>query len=127
MRYRWVIVIAAWIAIAAANAACAGADDPVMSAPPPLAGAHGAASSGSQPGVLPTPVPDVPPAKSPAYPYNSPPSTPSPSVTAPASAGQFASPPNRGPVTGYGPGGMGTSPGSPANPPYSYGGIGPPR
>jgi hypothetical protein len=126
MRRRWPIVFAAWTVLAMANAACAD-DDPVMSAPPALRGAHGAASSGGQPGVLPTPVPDVPSAKSGVYPYNSPPSTPSSSSTAPTPAGQFAPPPNRGPVTGYGPGGMGTPPGAPANPPYSFGGVGPSR
>ena len=127
MRRRQLIVIAAWIALAVTNAACAGDDDPVMNAPAPLAGAHGAASSDAQPAVLPTPVPDVPPAKPPVYPYNSSPSAPRPSTTAPAPAGQFAPPPNNGPVTGYGPGGMGTPPGAPANPPYSFGGLGSPR
>lgn len=37
------------------------------------------------------------------------------------SPGQFAPPPNAGPVTGYGPGGMAPMPGAPANPPYSSG------
>lgn len=126
MRRRWPIVIAAWTALAITNIACAD-DDPVLNAPPPLAGTHGKASSGGEPGALPTPVPDVPPAKPSAYPYNSPASKPSPSATAPAPSGQYAPPPNRGPVTGYGPGGMGTAPGSPANPPYSFGGVGPTR
>ena len=39
------------------------------------------------------------------------------SPVAPGS-GQFAPPPNSGPVTGYGPGGMGHEPGTPVNPPY---------
>ena len=36
----------------------------------------------------------------------------------------YAAPPNVGPVTGYGPGGMALPPGAPPNPPYSPGGIG---
>ena len=61
-------------------------------------------------------LPDVPPLlpgrPSPGLPHYSAP------VTTP---GQFAPAPNRGPVTGYGPGGMAPMPGAPANPPYSYG------
>jgi hypothetical protein len=34
------------------------------------------------------------------------------------SEGQIGAAPNLGPVTGYGPGGMSHSPGTPANPPY---------
>ena len=40
----------------------------------------------------------------------------------PTADGQFAPPPNQGPITGYGPGGMGLPPGSPPNPPYTHGG-----
>jgi hypothetical protein len=36
----------------------------------------------------------------------------------------YAAPPNLGPVTGYGPGGMTQPPGAPPNPPYSLGGPG---
>lgn len=35
----------------------------------------------------------------------------------------YAQPPNLGPVTGYGPGGMGQPPGAPQNPPYPVGGL----
>jgi hypothetical protein len=65
-------------------------------------------------------VPDIPsgvsshvstvsplPPRAPLYPMTA------PSVSAPVGAA-----PNLGPVTGYGPGGLGTIPGSPANPPY---------
>src|SRR5258708_2149176 len=38
-----------------------------------------------------------------------------------APAGQFAAPLPSGPITGYGPGGMAHEPGTPANPPWSYG------
>jgi hypothetical protein len=69
-----------------------------------------------EPMALPTPVPDVPSVR------------PSASVRGLASAPAPASPhyapaPNVGPVTGYGPGGMGAVPGAPANPPYSPGGL----
>jgi len=46
-------------------------------------------------------------------------STPPPAYPAPA-PGQFANPPNNGPVTGYGLGGMQPMPGTPPNPPYTY-------
>jgi hypothetical protein len=35
----------------------------------------------------------------------------------------YAAPPNLGPVTGYGPGGMAQPPGAPPNPPYPAGGL----
>jgi hypothetical protein len=35
----------------------------------------------------------------------------------------YAQPPNLGPVTGYGPGGMAQPPGAPQNPPYPVGGL----
>jgi hypothetical protein len=35
----------------------------------------------------------------------------------------YAAPPNLGPVTGYGPGGMAQPPGAPPNPPYPPGGL----
>ena len=35
----------------------------------------------------------------------------------------YAAPPNLGPVTGYGPGGMAQPPGAPLNPPYPPGGL----
>jgi hypothetical protein len=72
--------------------------------------------SDSQPITAPPALPDIPPLlpgmPSPGLPhYNAP-------VAGP---GQFAPAPNRGPVTGYGPGGMAPLPGAPANPPYSSG------
>lgn len=36
---------------------------------------------------------------------------------------QYVPPPNVGPVTGYGPGGMAQPPGAPPNPPYPLGGL----
>jgi hypothetical protein len=54
-----------------------------------------------------SPVSPLPP-RPPAYPLSA------PSVP----LGQIGAAPNPGPVTGYGPGGMGRIPGSPANPPY---------
>ena len=87
----------------------------------------GAGAAEGQENVLPTPVPDVPKVKPGVYPYNQPPSPPSPTTSAPAATGKFSPPVNQGPVTGYGAGGMGTVPGSPANPPYSFGGTGRPR
>ena len=39
----------------------------------------------------------------------------------------YAAPPNSGPVTGYGPGGMAQPPGAPPNPPYPPGGLSAPR
>jgi hypothetical protein len=35
----------------------------------------------------------------------------------------YAAPPNLGPVTGFGPGGMAQPPGAPPNPPYAPGGL----
>jgi hypothetical protein len=35
----------------------------------------------------------------------------------------YAEPPNVGPITGYGPGGMAQPPGAPPNPPYPAGGL----
>jgi hypothetical protein len=35
----------------------------------------------------------------------------------------YPAPPNLGPVTGYGPGGMAQPPGAPPNPPYPPGGL----
>ena len=35
----------------------------------------------------------------------------------------YAAPPNLGPVTGFGPGGMAQPPGAPLNPPYPAGGL----
>jgi hypothetical protein len=43
-------------------------------------------------------------------------------VSRPSAAAQpfYSPPPNLGPVTGYGPGGMAQPPGAPPNPPYSH-------
>ena len=125
MRSRWLIVLAFMMGLAIGDAACA--DSPVAdnSAAPGASG--GTSSTDKQQKVLPTPVPDVPKVKPGPYPYNQPPSAPNPATSAPAPAGQFAPPANQGPVTGYGLGGMGTPPGAPANPPYSFGGTGAPR
>jgi len=72
---------------------------------------------GGEPMALPTPVPDVPAVRPSLY------SGGLASSPAPESP-RYAPSPNIGPVTGYGPGGMGIAPGSPANPPYSGGGLG---
>jgi hypothetical protein len=117
---------AALAAIAALVSACA-ADEAAPrppSAPPPIVRAPPAAPTERAPapiesrdGIV---VPDVPsgvashlstvsplPPRAPLY------ALPAPALSAPVGAA-----PNLGPVTGYGPGGMGTIPGSPANPPY---------
>ncbi len=82
----------------------------------PATGARQETDSDSQPIAPPPALPGVPPLL---------PSTPAPGLPrypgATTSPGQFAPPPNSGPVTGYGPGGMAPVPGAPANPPYSYG------
>jgi len=70
-----------------------------------------------EPMAIPTPVPDVPPVRSSSFGGGL---GSSPAPTAP----YYAPGPNAGPVTGYGPGGMGIAPGSPANPPYGGGGLG---
>jgi hypothetical protein len=41
-----------------------------------------------------------------------------PGATAPS--GGYGLPPNPGPVTGYGPGGLAQPPGAPPNPPFHY-------
>ncbi|HUN47609.1 MAG TPA: hypothetical protein VMU85_13855 [Stellaceae bacterium] len=90
------------------------------------AGAQTAPSTG-QPGTRPTPVPDVPSVGPDIYSTSPPPGV---QRTAPSTPpAHYAPPPNAGPVTGYGPGGMTAAPGAPANPPYSYGGTAgqPPR
>jgi len=114
------------IAIALLVSACA-ADEPAPPPPaalPPLVRAPAAAPS--EPASAPSDyrtgivVPDIPsgvsshvstvsplPARAPLY------QMAAPSVSAPVGAA-----PNLGPVTGYGTGGIGTIPGSPANPPY---------
>ena len=120
MRIRWLIVLTAMMGLAAGGSALAdGTQSP--------GAASGGSSTGNQQNVLPTPLPEVPKVKPGTYPYNQPPSGPNPATSAPAPAGKFAPPPNQGPVTGYGPGGMGTPPGAPPNPPYSFGGTGAPR
>jgi len=70
-----------------------------------------------QPMAIPTPVPGVP-SVHPSAPVGGLASAPAPA------APHYAPAPNLGPVTGYGPGGMGAMPGAPANPPYSSGGFG---
>lgn len=70
-----------------------------------------------EPMALPTPVPDVPSVR-PSAPVDGLANTPAPMSP------YYAPAANVGPVTGYGPGGMGAMPGAPANPPYSSGGFG---
>ena len=122
MRTHWLILLAALIGFAFGDAASAAGPTTDNSTIPGTVDGAGAAGNGEN--VLPTLVPDVPKVKPPTYPYNQPPSPPNPTTSAPASTGKFSPPPNQGPVTGYGAGGMGTVPGSPANPPYSFGGTG---
>jgi len=54
-----------------------------------------------------------------------PPSLPTPVFTPTPAVpqGQFSPPPNPGPITHYGPGGMAEPPGAPLNPPYPPGGL----
>ena len=76
--------------------------------------------SGGQPMAVPPSLPDIPPVMPSIYSQHPPPGLPH--YAAPtASPGQFSPPPNPGPITGYGPGGMAPMPGAPPNPPYSYG------
>jgi len=70
-----------------------------------------------EPMALPTPVPDVPSVR-PSAPVSGLANAPAPMPP------RYAPAANVGPVTGYGPGGMGVMPGAPANPPYSSGGFG---
>jgi hypothetical protein len=65
-------------------------------------------------------VPDIPPGISSNLSTVSPlpPRAPLYQITAPSVSAPVGASPNLGPVTGYGTGGMGTVPGSPANPPY---------
>jgi hypothetical protein len=70
-----------------------------------------------EPMAIPTPVPDVPSVR-PSQSFDGLANAPAPESPHYAPAANF------GPVTGYGPGGMGAMPGAPANPPYSGGGFG---
>jgi len=76
--------------------------------------------SGGQPIAVPPRLPDVPPLLPGIYSERPPPGLPRYSAPT-VNPGQFAPPPNPGPITGYGPGGMAPVPGAPANPPYSFG------
>jgi len=79
--------------------------------------AHSQTSAGGQPITPPPTLPGIPPASPGIYSQQPPLGLPhnSGAATSPA---QVAPPPNPGPVTGYGPGGMTPVPGAPQNPPY---------
>jgi hypothetical protein len=92
--------------------------------PPPVAEEAPAAASETAPqpvvrdGVV---FPDLPPGAAPSRETVSPlPPRPPVYQLAPPTVplGQIGAAPNPGPITGYGPGGMGHIPGSPPNPPY---------
>ena len=113
-----------WIAatlIAALAVSSAALADEGGSAPKPGVIAP-STPSGGQPGAVPYAVPDVPNVPPDIYSQKPPPGLPH-RYGASASPGQFAPPPPPGPVTGYGPGGLGAAPGAPANPPFSFGGL----
>jgi hypothetical protein len=103
--------------------ACA-ADEPAPrppAAPPPIV----RAPAPSEPASTPTEIrdgivlPDIPGASSHLSTVSPlPPRAPLYQMTVPSVSAPVGAAPNLGPVTGYGPGGMGTIPGSPANPPY---------
>jgi hypothetical protein len=95
----------------------------------PLPGGPLTAPGGGLPSLLSSNPAAVPPQfRIPPYlPVAGPlPPTPTPQVIAPAATatpGQFAPPPNAGPVTGYGIGGLQQPPGAPPNPSYPRGGL----
>jgi hypothetical protein len=136
MRRRWLTVSTLLTVVALASTACVGPLPDV-----PGTGVWG--TSGREPGGLTTPTPQVPtaqpdimPTVQPGVYSNSPPpgmpssSTQSPASTSPqpgmpssstpspAAQGQSSPTPKQGPITNYGPGGMGAPPGSPPAPPY---------
>jgi hypothetical protein len=91
--------------------------------PPTPTGAAGSASvdppaSDDPPSIIPVPgVPTVAP------PIQGSPQTRQPYVYSPGPSpptSQYSQPLNRGPVTGYGPGGLAQPPGAPSNPPFHY-------
>ncbi len=112
-----------WPLLALLAAGCAGDLPPLTSAPPVVRQAEPRKPVeppvlGGVPALAP-PRLGVPPSLSPFTSRQTPePSAPPPSYAAPA-PGQFGGPPNNGPVTGYGPGGMQPLPGAPPNPPYN--------
>jgi hypothetical protein len=114
MGRRWLTVSTTLAAVALASTAAGVGDLPQ----PPGTGIWGKSSSGGQPGALATLVSQVPAAQPGIYSPSPPPGTTSSSTPSPAAPGQSSSPPNHGPITGYGPGGMRAAPGTPAAPPY---------
>lgn len=98
--------------------------EPPPKALPPLFPAPGGASSGavSPPAAIRDGVvfPDIPPdAASPLSTVSPlPPRPPLYPLTPPSVSAPVGAAPNVGPITGYGPGGMGHVPASPPNPPY---------
>jgi len=113
MGRRWLTVSTILSAIALAGTACVGPFPDV-----PGTGVWGTTSSGGQPEALPTSVSQVPTAQPGTYPNSRPPGPPSSSAPSLPPQGQFSPPPNKGPVTGYGSGGIGARPGAPPNQPY---------
>jgi hypothetical protein len=117
----------AWLsAIALLGSGCA-ADEPVPpDAPPPIfrapvsdPSAADSPSAAVGDGLV---FPDIPPGEgSPISPVSPlPPRPPLYPMTPPSVSAPVGAAPNFGPITGYGPGGMGHIPGSPPNPPYHY-------
>jgi len=111
------------LSLAIATPLLVGCGSPAPADPPPVAEAPPTAPAGTPPaaaGDSATVPPNAPgaassrstvsplPSRAPLYP-----------LAAPSfSQGPIGAVPNPGPVTGYGPGGMGHIPGSPPNPPY---------
>ena len=119
---QWTVSLAA---IALLASGCASHEPAPTVALPPLFPSTTAPSDGASPsaavrdGVV---YPDIPASEasrlSPVSPL--PPRPPLYPMTPPSVSFPVGAEPNVGPITGYGPGGMGHLFGSPPNPPYSY-------
>jgi hypothetical protein len=121
---RALIAAAALLALAACGRATQPPSRPAAVAGPPVSAPAPAApdaTTNEAPPLIPTPVPGVPPpqAQTPAKP----PFVYQPGATIPALPAPSLASPYQGPITGYGPGGMGYPPGARPNPPYFFGGA----
>jgi len=116
---RLLIVVAMLVVPPVADAQSQSLTDP-SGQTPPLRGVDDETHSGVEPMAEPPSLPGIPPAMPGIYSEKPPPGLPRASAPT-VSPGQFGPPPNPGPVTGYGAGGLAPLPGAPANPPYSFG------
>jgi hypothetical protein len=118
---RALIAAAALLALAACGRATQPPPRPAVIAVPPVSVPAPDATTNEAPPLIPTPVPGVPPAQA-----QTPSRTPyvyQPGATIPALPAPSLGSPYQGPITGYGPGGMGYPPGARPNPPYFFGGA----